>query len=58
MNYMNERIIMGEAKRRRQLDPNYGKSNVLKNASEHIDELLSQQVQVDENTAVFSFLVL
>jgi hypothetical protein len=45
---------MGEAKRRRQLDPNYGKSNVLENACEHINELLSQQVQIDEDTAVFS----
>jgi hypothetical protein len=45
---------MGEAKRRRQLDPNYGKSNVLKNACEHINELLSQQVQINQDTAVFS----
>jgi hypothetical protein len=45
---------MGEAKRRRQLDPNYGQSNVLQNACEHIDELLSQPAQIDEDTAIFS----
>lgn len=45
---------MGEAKRRQQKDPNYGKSNVLKNACEHIDELLSQQAQVSSDTVIFS----
>ena len=38
---------MGEAKRRKKLDPNYGKSNVLKNACQHIDDLLLQKEQMD-----------
>ena len=38
---------MGEAKRRKKLDPNYGKSNLLKNVCRHIDSLLLQQAQTD-----------
>jgi hypothetical protein len=46
---------VGEAKRRQKLDPNYGKPNVLKNACQHIDELLFQLEQTDsDEVTVFS----
>lgn len=38
---------MEEAKRRKKLDLNHGKSNVLKNACQHIDALLLQLAQID-----------
>lgn len=46
---------MGEAKRRQKLDPNYGKPHVLKNACQHVDELLFQQEQTDpDEVTIFS----
>lgn len=46
---------MGEAKRRKKLDPNYGSSNVLKDACQHIDDLLLQQARMDSDTeTIFS----
>ena len=44
---------MGEAKRRKKLDPNYGKSNVLKDACRFIDDLLLQNPQMEEGN-IFS----
>lgn len=40
---------MGEAKRRKLLDPNYGKSHVLDNACKHIDDLLIQLEKTQED---------
>lgn len=49
------RSTVGEAKRRQKLDPNYGKPNVLKNACQHIDELLFRQEQTDpDEVTIFS----
>jgi hypothetical protein len=46
---------VGEAKRRQKLDPNFGKSNVLGNACQHVDELLFQLEQTDpDEVTVFS----
>jgi hypothetical protein len=46
---------VGEAKRRQKLDPNYGKSNVLDRACQHVDELLFQLEQIDpDEVTVFS----
>lgn len=47
---------MGEAKRRKKLDPNYRKSNVLKDACQHIDDFLLQQAGMGSDIeTVFSF---
>lgn len=45
---------MGESKRRQQLDPNYGTSNVLRHACLHIDDLLRQQDTQPPDTTIFS----
>ena len=46
---------MGEAKRRKQLDPDFGQSNVLRNACKHIDDLLLQQEKTQsEPVSIFS----
>ncbi len=46
---------MGEAKRRKKLDPNYGKSNPLKDACRLIDDFLDQNPQMDEESYVLLF---
>ena len=48
---------MGEAKRRKQLDPNYGKSNVVENACQHIDDLLIQQEKTLGDSSFYFFFV-
>lgn len=46
---------MGEAKRRKKLDPNYGSSNVLKDICQHIDGLLLSRAQIDSDAeTIFS----
>ncbi len=46
---------MGEAKRRKKLDPNYGKSNPLKDACRMIDDFLSKNPQMDEESHFLLF---
>ena len=46
---------MGEAKRRKKLDPNYGKSNPLKDACRMIDDFLSKNPQMDEDSHFLLF---
>ena len=46
---------MGEAKRRKKLDPNYGKSNPLKGACRLIDDFLSQNPHRYEESYVLLF---
>lgn len=45
---------MGEAKRRKKFDPNYGKSNILKNVCQHIDSFLLQSASTDDDRTIFS----
>ena len=47
---------MGEAKRRKKLDPNYGSSNVLKDVCQLCDDLLLQQAQSGEDAETTIFL--
>jgi hypothetical protein len=45
---------VGEAKRRQKLDPNYGTSNALYHACQHINDLLRQQEIQSPGTTIFS----